>query len=83
MKSLSVSDFKAHLSAYLREVEQGQTYVITEHRRPVAEIHRCAQPDRIATYATEPFSLEGIDTKLTIEPVPGLAQELLNEDRGE
>jgi antitoxin (DNA-binding transcriptional repressor) of toxin-antitoxin stability system len=83
MKRLSVSDFKAHLSAYLREVEQGQTYVITEHRRPVAEVHRCSEPDRVVTYAEEAFSLQEVHAGPRVERVPNLARDLLNEDRGE
>lgn len=78
-----MSDFKAHLSSYLREVEQGKTYVITEHKRPVAEVHRCSEPERIVTYAEEPFSLKGVHAGTRVERVPNLARDLLNEDRGD
>lgn len=83
MKSLSVSDFKARLSAYLRDVEQGQTYVITEHRRPVAEVHRYGAADQIVTYPSAAFSLHGIEPAARADSVPNLARDLLNEDRGE
>ena len=83
MKSLSVSDFKAHLSAYLRNVQRGETYLITEHRRPVAEVRRNDSDAQLIHYPSEPFSLAGIDTEVPVEGQPGLAMELINEDRGE
>ncbi|MFW5777220.1 MAG: type II toxin-antitoxin system Phd/YefM family antitoxin [Spirochaetota bacterium] len=36
MKTISVSDLKAHLSAELRKVKAGEELVVLEHRRPVA-----------------------------------------------
>lgn len=72
MKSLSVSNFKAHLSAYLRDVEKGETYVITEHRRPVAEVHRYRASDRIVSYPSVPFSLQGIEDAAGVDHLSGL-----------
>lgn len=83
MKSLSVSDFKAHLAAYLRDVQQGETYVITEHRRPVAEVRRSGVDTQLVDYPAEPFSFHGIDEAPVDESHPGLAMALINEDRGE
>ena len=83
MRSLSVSDFKAHLSAYLREVGQGEAFTITEHRRPVAEVRKARSSEDIITYASIPFSLEDIEPADQIECDPHLARDLVNEDRGE
>lgn len=83
MKSLSVSDFKAHLSAYLRDVQRGETYVITEHRRPVAEVRRNGADARIVEYPSEPFSFRGIDAVNPADVESGLAATLISEDRGE
>lgn len=38
MKRVNVADAKAHLSAYLREVKQGETVVICERNVPIAEL---------------------------------------------
>mgnify|MGYP001567304009 CR=1 FL=1 len=38
MKTISVSKFKAHLSAELSKVRKGQTLVITDHDFPVAQV---------------------------------------------
>jgi hypothetical protein len=55
VKSLSVSDFKAHLSAYLRNVQRGESYLITEHRRPVAEVRQNDSGVRLVDYPSEPY----------------------------
>lgn len=36
MKTVSVSELKAHLSAELRRVKSGEQIVVLEHSRPVA-----------------------------------------------
>ena len=83
MKSLSVSDFKAHLAAYLRNVQRGETYVITEHRRPVAEVRRNGSDTQLVDYPSNPFSFDGIDPDTTVTQQAGLAMALITEDRGE
>jgi hypothetical protein len=83
MKSLSVSDFKAHLAEYLRNVQRGETYVITEHGRPVAEVRRNGSDVQLVDYPSEQFSFEGIDLEAGVSPRPGLAMALITEDRGE
>jgi hypothetical protein len=83
MKSLSVSDFKAHLAAYLRNVQRGESYLITEHRRPVAEVRRNGLDTQLVDYPSEPFSLSEIDPAAGLAGKPGLAMALITEDRGE
>ncbi len=83
MKSLSVSDFKAHLAEYLRNVQRGETYVITEHRRPVAEVRRNGSDVQLVDYPSESFSFDGIDLEARVSSQPGLAMALITEDRGE
>jgi antitoxin (DNA-binding transcriptional repressor) of toxin-antitoxin stability system len=83
MKSLSVSDFKAHLSAYLRNVQRGESYLITEHRRPVAEVRQNDSAARLVDYPSEPFSLDDIDSTGVVDAQNGLAMALINEDRGD
>lgn len=38
MKKASVSEAKNHLSAILRQVREGETYLIVDHGKPVARI---------------------------------------------
>lgn len=38
MKSVTVSNLKASLSRYLRQVKEGEELLITEHGRPIARI---------------------------------------------
>lgn len=38
MKTISVSQFKAHLSAELKSVNAGQPILVLEHNRPVAQV---------------------------------------------
>ncbi len=38
MKTVSVAVLKQQLSAYLHQVEGGQSFVVTAHRRPVARV---------------------------------------------
>ncbi len=40
MIKVNVAEAKAHLSKYLRKVEQGETVVLARRNRPVAEIRR-------------------------------------------
>lgn len=38
MKRVKISDLKAHLSQYLREVQNGETIMVCDRDRPVARI---------------------------------------------
>lgn len=38
MKTVSVAVLKQQLSGYLHQVEGGQTFIVTAHRRPVARV---------------------------------------------
>jgi antitoxin (DNA-binding transcriptional repressor) of toxin-antitoxin stability system len=80
MKDLSVSEFKARLSQYLRDVKSGETLIITEYKQPVAEVRGVGTEADILIPASRPFSLDGSRPN---NPVSGLAMELLCEDRGE
>jgi prevent-host-death family protein len=43
MKKASVSETKDHLSAILREVREGESYLIVDHGKPVARIEPLAK----------------------------------------
>jgi prevent-host-death family protein len=42
--TVGVRDLKAHLSEYLRRVQQGQVLIITDHGRPVGRLLPAEQP---------------------------------------
>lgn len=78
MKHLNVSTFKVHLAAHLREVQEGETIVLTEYRRPVAEVRPLPSRRRIMEPASRPFSTT--DSRPS-NPTVGLAGELIAEER--
>ena len=80
MKDLSVSTFKATLSACLREVQDGETLVITEHRRPIAEVIAYRSQAILVEPALGTFTLADSAPRVR---APGLWTELLDEERGE
>ena len=47
MKTVSVAVLKQQLSGYLHQVEDGESFVVTAHRRPVARVvpHDGERPD--------------------------------------
>jgi len=67
----------------VRNVQRGETYVITEHRRPVAEVRRNGSDTQLVDYPSNPFSFDGIDPEAGVAQQPGLAMALITEDRGE
>lgn len=95
MKAVGVRELKARLSEYLRMVKQGERVLITDRGEVIAEL---SQPQPSATGPYPPWLLElarqgrvrlGLpnrpDLYKTLEPIgpPGLAQKLLDEERGE
>lgn len=46
----SIYDAKAKLSALVRQVREGQTFVITVHGEPVAELRPIEKPSRAQTF---------------------------------
>ena len=80
MKDLNVSYFKAKIAACLREVQSGETIIITEHKRPVAEVRPYDSTGNLIVSAKKPFSLAG---SAPSSPAPELWKTLLDEERGE
>lgn len=81
MKTTSVADLKAHLSRYLRRVEQGEEIVVTSHRHPVARLLP-VEPSALlrASPAARPWTdwnkIRGVKPLKPVDPVA-----LLLEDR--
>lgn len=92
-KQYSIYDAKAQLSALVRQVrESGQTFVITVHGEPVAELRPIESPRPAQTLAERVAELEAIGAispakrkpgeKLHFpigEPNPGALQRFLEE----
>jgi antitoxin (DNA-binding transcriptional repressor) of toxin-antitoxin stability system len=47
MKTTGIRELKAHLSAFLREVDAGETLLVSDRGRVVAEIRRPGTADRL------------------------------------
>jgi antitoxin (DNA-binding transcriptional repressor) of toxin-antitoxin stability system len=78
MKHLNVSNFKSHLAAHLREVQNGETIVLTEYRRPVAEVRPLPSRTRVMEPAGRPFSTRDCRPR---QAAAGLAAALIAEER--
>ena len=92
-KKYSIYDAKAQLSALVRQVrETGQTFVITVHGEPVAELRPIEAPRPAQTLAERVAELEALGAirpstrkpgeKFSFpagEPVPGGLQRFLDE----
>ena len=96
MKTASVRDLKARLSAYLREVQRGETLLVTSNDQVVAEL----RPPTDGTLEQAPLRFRRLvaagalrlatgasSADWTTSPKkpapPGTAQALIDEERGE
>lgn len=71
MKEVSVKLLKAHASALLRAVEQGETIVVTRHGHPIARLEAVGLQPRQqmglrGLYAHLAPALEGVDLQAEI-----------------
>lgn len=78
MKELSVQELKANLSRWLAAVARGEVFVITRHKRPIAQIAP-AQPPDVRTGRL--FGKANL-TRLAGPPVSGVLDTLLDDRRG-
>lgn len=80
VKTVTVSEFKAHISGYLRSIREGARVVISNRDRPVAEVVPY-QPDQDVPLAVRapkagPFQLPRSRVHIRHDPL-----EFLLEDR--
>ena len=54
-RTVAVAELKAHLSAELRRVKEGETTVIDDHRKPVARLTGIGSLPRYARRSCNPF----------------------------
>jgi antitoxin (DNA-binding transcriptional repressor) of toxin-antitoxin stability system len=93
--AVAVRELKNRLSAYLRDVARGETILVTDRRRVVAELRRTTSdiPFGSVEQALERLHAEGILTpglpqeadayRRTRIRIDGDSQRLLDGDRGE
>ncbi|MEO8754545.1 MAG: type II toxin-antitoxin system prevent-host-death family antitoxin [Casimicrobiaceae bacterium] len=75
MKTVSVAEAKAHLSALLDAAEAGEAITITRHGRPIARL-------QAVTHSIEPWQSLA-DLRAQLPPLRGSAADLINEIREE
>lgn len=98
MKTAGVREFKAHLSGYLREVAAGETLLVTDRGRVIAEVRPPGAVERLADPAQARYA-QLVD-RGTVRPAPtgddrswtewpglgapkGSARAVLDAERGE
>jgi antitoxin (DNA-binding transcriptional repressor) of toxin-antitoxin stability system len=88
MIQVNITELKARLSHYLRLVQAGETVVVCERNRPVAEIH--ASDDAEAAGDSRPeviWPTQPLDGLSDVKPIPLLEPvdtvALLRELRGD
>jgi antitoxin (DNA-binding transcriptional repressor) of toxin-antitoxin stability system len=70
MKAVAIKELKNRLSAYLREVRNGEVVLVTDRGRVVAELR---QPSPGAALGAHSVALERLAAEGTVEP--GLPQD--------
>jgi antitoxin (DNA-binding transcriptional repressor) of toxin-antitoxin stability system len=95
MRTIGVRELKAHLSRILRDVQSGDTVLVTDRGHVIAELRRpdasqwVASPQEraLARLASEGHVRlrERVNTPYQVSPVKskkGLARQLIDEERG-
>jgi prevent-host-death family protein len=87
MKRVKISDLKAHLSQYINEVRDGETIIVCDRNRPVAELktidQTAARPRLELQRATRPMPppSEFPFVELTPGPTPLEVLDELRRDK--
>lgn len=80
MKTVNVATLKQKLSAYLRQVEEGDEIVVTSHRRHIARVIPERESGVLVRRPIRPLS--GLADVRGVTPAPGFfAVETLANDR--
>ncbi len=83
MRRVKISELKAHLSEYLRAAEAGETIVVCDRERAIAQLTRApGESDglvlRPPVRKTDLRAIKGVPPKYPVDVVA-----LLREDRGD
>jgi prevent-host-death family protein len=97
MKAVGVRELKAHLSRYLRDVQAGETVLVTDRGRVIAELRGAPESAQQESAVDRGLRLLGGRTALTVlelhdpgayvaspaRSADGTARALLDAERGE
>ncbi len=75
MKTISVSQLKAHLSSELKLVQEGVEVVVLDHRHPVAKIVPFDAASLYIREATVPYTFEPLEALTNHDPLQALDME--------
>ncbi|MCI0335837.1 MAG: type II toxin-antitoxin system prevent-host-death family antitoxin [Planctomycetes bacterium] len=75
MTTISISEIQRDLSGYLRRVQAGETFVITDRHRPVAEIKPITPPSN----GQRPFGLAAGEFEVPEDFDDPLPDDILRE----
>jgi len=64
-RTIEVSELKAHLSAELRRVKEGETTIIVDHKKPVAKLCGLESAPRYARRSSNPFIWKEFEPLIT------------------
>ncbi len=89
MTSVGIREAKMHFSRLLRQVQEGEEIVITDHGRPVGKISRIRSRRGSLADLERDLEMRGIiEKRAALKPLPrpakvpaGSAQRFLQEDR--
>jgi antitoxin (DNA-binding transcriptional repressor) of toxin-antitoxin stability system len=75
MKTISVSKLKAHLSAELKEVQQGSRIIVLDHRHPVAILGPYEEEPLFVREAQQSYSYKELEPLTTVDPLDKMEEE--------
>jgi len=64
-RTVAVAELKAHLSAELRRVQEGETTIIVDHRKPIARLSGLGSVPRYARRRLYPFVWQELEPLMT------------------
>ena len=75
MKTISVSQLKAHLSAQLKEVNNGSRIVVLDHKHPVAVLGPYEEEPLFVQEAQHPYSYRELEPLTNVDPLEKMEEE--------
>jgi len=82
MRTISIAELKAHLSAELKKVQTGDPVTVLDHKRPVAVLGPVKEEAPGLTFvsrATKRPDFHNWEPLTDVDPLPGLLED--REDR--
>jgi prevent-host-death family protein len=75
METISISSLKAHLSAKIKEVQNGSRITVLDHRRPVAVLTPLEEEPLFVREASSTYSFKQLKPLTDIDPLEKLQAE--------